>query len=100
MTELIDLNSAKRDKLAELPMIGPKLAAKIIKERRRRKGFTGFWELSQILGISRERVRVLKQFARIGPKTKKVAKGTAVPSSSPTELSKTHAAAGSTEPTP
>jgi competence protein ComEA len=47
----LDVNRASADELTLIPGIGPKLAQRIVDERRRRGGFTSLAELRSVRGL-------------------------------------------------
>jgi competence protein ComEA len=47
----LDLNRASADELALIPGIGPKLAERIVAERRRRNGFSDLAQLRAVRGV-------------------------------------------------
>jgi competence ComEA-like helix-hairpin-helix protein len=63
----IDLNTATRDELMGLPLIGPALADRIIAERDRRGRFERLEDLLQIRGVTDRIVEALRGLAEVGP---------------------------------
>jgi competence ComEA-like helix-hairpin-helix protein len=67
-----DLNDVDESFLAAVPGIGPKLAATIVRERRRGGGFRAWADVLRIQGIGASRLRALQnavRLARVRPAT-------------------------------
>jgi competence ComEA-like helix-hairpin-helix protein len=60
-----DLNGVDGDFLATVPGIGPKLAASILRERRRQGGFRAWADVLRIEGIGASRVLALQKATRL-----------------------------------
>jgi competence ComEA-like helix-hairpin-helix protein len=56
----MDINSASQAELEYLPGIGPKRAAAIITERKKRGAFRDLWELCEVPGLTRGMVKRLE----------------------------------------
>ncbi len=67
MGSRLDINMATAEVLMLIPGIGEKLAARIIKARLERGGFSDMGELTDIKGISDGKLSKLKDFLRVAP---------------------------------
>lgn len=63
----LDLNSASEPEIAEIDMIGKKLAQAIIAERNQRGGFSSWEELREVDGLDAMKIAELQRAARLGP---------------------------------
>ncbi|HYG74917.1 MAG TPA: helix-hairpin-helix domain-containing protein [Planctomycetota bacterium] len=61
----MDVNSATQAELESLPGIGPKRAAAIISERKRRGAFRDIWELCEVPGLTRGMVKRLEPMIQV-----------------------------------
>lgn len=62
---LVNINTASAKQLEELPGIGPKLAAEIIKYREKNNGFSSVEELKQVKGIGDSKFADLRELVTI-----------------------------------
>ncbi len=63
---MLDLNHASEAELAEIDMIGKKLARALVTERTRRGGFRSWRELQEVPGLDAKRIAELQRAARLG----------------------------------
>lgn len=63
---LLDLNSAERKLLTQLPGVTKDVAYKIVNYRNRHGGFSDWPDVKAAIGFSTERMRVLKERAFLG----------------------------------
>lgn len=63
---ILDLNRAGAEELADLPGVGPALAARIVALRVRRGGFTRVEELQEVRGLGPVRLSRLRGLVRVG----------------------------------
>jgi competence protein ComEA len=61
----LDLNRAALGDLLLLPGVGPKLAARIVKERERRGGFASFSQLAEVKGVGPKKLAQLRELVTI-----------------------------------
>ncbi|MGB0680535.1 MAG: ComEA family DNA-binding protein [Polyangiales bacterium] len=64
----LDINQATATEFQQLPGVGPKRAAAIVRLRQRRKGFRRISELLRVKGIGRKTLRRLKPLLVLGPR--------------------------------
>ncbi len=62
---MVNINTASQKQLEELPGIGPKLAADIIKYREKNNGFSSVEELKQVKGIGDSKFEDLRELVTI-----------------------------------
>ena len=70
---LMDLNSAERKLLTQLPGVTKDVAYKIVNYRKQHGGFSDWADVENALGFSTERMTVLKQRAFLGPRPDPIA---------------------------
>ncbi|MET0343655.1 MAG: helix-hairpin-helix domain-containing protein [Polyangiales bacterium] len=63
----IDLNGASEQDIAEIDMIGKKLAHAIVAARGQRGGFSSWEELREVPGLDAMKIAELQRAARLGP---------------------------------
>ena len=63
-TLLVDLNSATKEELMELPGVGPKMAEAMIQYREENKGFSSEKDLMNISGIGEKRYKRIEPFIK------------------------------------
>ena len=63
----LDLNSASESEIAEIDMIGKKLAHAIVERRAIGKGFENWEDLQQVPGLDAMKIAELQRAARITP---------------------------------
>lgn len=80
---LVDLNSATKEELMELPGVGPKMAEAMIQYREENKGFSSEKDLMNISGIGE------KRYKRIEPFIKKIS-GSSSEDNNPAETNSDH----------
>jgi len=61
----IDLNSASEAEIAEIEMVGKKIAHAIVQLRTQQGGFRDWSELKQVAGLDPQRLAELQRAARI-----------------------------------
>jgi helix-hairpin-helix protein len=66
--ELIDLNSADRKLLTQLPGVSKDVAYHIVNYRKQHGGFRGWPEVATATGFSRTQMAALKSRAALGPR--------------------------------
>ena len=64
--ELLDLNTASADELADLPGIGPELAARIVAYRRENGPFRYPYEIMKIPGVEEKTFTALRDRITVG----------------------------------
>lgn len=64
--DLLDLNTATRDELENLPGIGPELADRILRYRQQNGGFVSPEQLMDVQGIGQKRYDALKHLLIVG----------------------------------
>jgi competence protein ComEA len=62
----IDLNHASEEAIAEVDMIGKKLAHAIVQARGQRGGFRSWEDLKQVAGLDAMKIAELQRAARLG----------------------------------
>ena len=62
----VDLNTASIEELVELPRIGPKVAARVIKYREQNGGFQDVDELLHVRGIGEKTMDKLRDLVTVG----------------------------------
>lgn len=63
-TLLVDLNSATKEELMELPGVGPKMAEAMLQYREENKGFSSEKDLMNISGIGEKRYKRIEPFIK------------------------------------
>lgn len=66
--EPMDLNSADRKLLTQLPGVSKDVAYRIVNYRRQHGGFRGWLEVAKATGFSRTRMAAIKSRAALGPR--------------------------------
>jgi len=62
----LDINVASEEQLAEIDMIGKKLAHALVEQRSQRGGFRSWEELQSIPGLDAMKIAELQRAARLG----------------------------------
>lgn len=64
----IDLDTASRAELLQLPGVGPRTADRILEERARRGGFSSIEELGEVPGIGDVTLRRMREYLTVSPR--------------------------------
>ena len=64
----IDLDTASRAELLQLPGVGPRTADRILEERDRRGGFSSIDELGEVPGIGEVTLERLREYLKVAPR--------------------------------
>lgn len=66
-TGALDLNRASEPEIAEIDMIGKKLAQAIVAARSQRGGFSSWEDLREVQGLDAMKIAELQRAAKLGP---------------------------------